>query len=162
MRSVAYLDKLCGVRNRHAWAQWQEELDDRIAAEEQGPFAIVVADLNYLKLVNDTKGHTAGDDYIRAASALICELFKHSPVFRTGGDEFCVVLEGADLERRDALMESLYATCGPDQAEGEPSISAGIALFDAASDFSSQPVYERADAAMYAFKRDYKLGRSAT
>ena len=161
MRSVAYLDKLCGVRNRHAWAQWQEELDDRIAAEEQGPFAIVVADLNYLKLVNDTQGHTAGDAYIRSASALICELFKHSPVFRTGGDEFCVVLEGVDYESRDALMRDLYATCSPDAKEGEPSISAGIALFDAGSDFSSQPVYERADAQMYAFKRDYKLGRGA-
>ena len=160
MRNVAYVDKLCGVRNRHAWAQWQEELDDRIARGIQQPFAIVVADLNDLKKVNDTLGHTAGDAYIKAASEVICDTFAHSPVFRTGGDEFCVVLERPDLEMRDSLMERLYSTRDNDHMEGEPSISVGLSLFDPERDYSSTPVYERADAAMYAYKREIKRERT--
>lgn len=65
---------------------------------------VIVCDVNGLKFVNDTLGHAAGDEYIRQACHIVCRHFKHSPVYRIGGDEFVVVPHGEDLENyRDIL-----------------------------------------------------------
>ena len=78
-----------------------------IAAGRAEPFAVALCDLNGLKHVNDTRGHKAGDLYLRDGCLSICHVFKHSPVYRIGGDEFAVVLEGHDLENVEALMRQL-------------------------------------------------------
>ena len=70
-------------------------------------FALVVCDLNNLKKINDSQGHNAGDEYIRASSHLLCHIFVHSPVFRIGGDEFVVFLSGNDYSARNELMDQL-------------------------------------------------------
>jgi GGDEF domain-containing protein len=51
-------------------------------------------DLNDLKHINDRYGHERGDEYIVNCCRLICQVFKHSPVFRIGGDEFVALLRG--------------------------------------------------------------------
>ena len=73
-------------------------MDERISGTEEPAFAAVLFDINNLKLVNDTQGHNAGDTYIRKATHIICQYFSHSQVFRIGGDEFAVVLEGQDFQ----------------------------------------------------------------
>ena len=75
--------------------------------KEGEEFAIVMVDLNNLKHVNDHCGHEAGDTYIKGCCHSICEVFKHSPVFRIGGDEFAVILRGPDFEHRASLTEEL-------------------------------------------------------
>ncbi|MBQ4464292.1 MAG: diguanylate cyclase, partial [Eubacterium sp.] len=86
---LARRDELTGTKNKTAYAELEQTIQDRIDADNEcALFAIAVCDINDLKLINDTIGHKAGDDYIRSASKLLCDTFVHSPVFRIGGDEF--------------------------------------------------------------------------
>ena len=72
-------------------------------------FALVILDVNDLKKVNDIQGHKAGDQYIRNACKLICGNFKRSPVFRIGGDEYAVVVDGDDYQIMYENKSSLKA-----------------------------------------------------
>lgn len=157
MRSVAYIDGLTRLRNRYAWAEWEEGVDRRMDSGEQATFGVCVCDLNDLKRVNDSLGHVAGDAYIQAASRRICKAFEHSPVLCTGGDEFVVFLQGEDLARHEELMRMLEDMPAP---EGEPApvIASGFSVV-CADDHSLRPVFERADERMYERKLYLKSRR---
>ena len=68
---MAVVDELTGVKNRNAYVKYENELDQHMEEEGNTDVAIVVLDVNGLKHVNDTMGHSAGDDLLRKASALI-------------------------------------------------------------------------------------------
>ena len=68
---------------------------------------MVVCDINGLKYVNDTQGHAAGDQLIKDACALICEYFSHGAVFRTGGDEFVILLQGKGYDTMPEVLSEL-------------------------------------------------------
>ncbi len=121
---------------------------------------MVVCDVNSLKAVNDTQGHRAGDKYIREASALICGIFKHSPVYRVGGDEFAVILSGRDYENRRALFSQMDFVNLARGKAGNLTIACGMAALDRTKDESFEAVFERADAEMYKNKRDMKAGKA--
>ena len=97
---AANRDPLTGVKSKHAYTEMEKEVNESIARGDEDLFAIAVCDLNGLKNVNDTLGHIAGDKYLRDGCTVICQVFKHSPVYRIGGDEFAAVLRGADYEDR--------------------------------------------------------------
>ena len=102
-QAQANTDALTGVKNKHAYLEAEERLNGLIANHKAPPFAIAVMDVNDLKMVNDTDGHQAGDEHLRSACKVVCDVFKHSPVFRIGGDEFAVIAQGEDysnLEER--------------------------------------------------------------
>ena len=123
-------------------------------------FAIAVCDLNNLKITNDTLGHSTGDDLIRAACKLICETFKHSPVFRIGGDEFAIIMSGQDYENREALMRTIRETSLAHKKEKAGVIVAsGIALYDPREDHTVADVFKKADQNMYVNKKELKEQR---
>ena len=93
-RNMANTDSLTGVRNKHAYSENEIAINQKIQAGELEKLAVVVGDINGLKYVNDTQGHAAGDQLIKDACAMICEYFAHGAVFRVGGDEFVVILQG--------------------------------------------------------------------
>lgn len=155
-RGIVLRDPLTGVKSRHAFLQSEEALNGEIESGTAKPFAVVVCDLNGLKTVNDTKGHKAGDDYIRASSRIICELFDHSPVFRVGGDEFAVIVSGRDFEERDALMQQLKTHSRENIQTGDPVIAAGLSNYMPDEDINVRTVFDRADARMYTDKRELK------
>jgi GGDEF domain-containing protein len=95
----AYKDDLTGVGNKAAYTSAAEKLNQDIAKGTAG-FAIVMMDINNLKYVNDNFGHEKGDDYIRGCCTMMCEVYKHSPVFRVGGDEFVAVLQNEEYVNR--------------------------------------------------------------
>ena len=160
-RHKANTDSLTGVKSKHAYADKEAQLDERIASGDAGPFAVAVCDLNGLKQANDTYGHKAGDELIRAACRIICHLFAHSPVFRTGGDEFVVLLSGDDYEKRGEIMAELHRLSVEHITAGGPIISAGLSEYTP-SDQNTAAVFDRADAEMYAEKRRLKsLGAPA-
>ena len=99
-------DDLTGIKNKNAYGEFERRLNDQIESGDIGTFAIAICDVNGLKTVNDTMGHKAGDEYIKAASKIVCDTFKHSPVFRVGGDEFVAILKGDDFESRDDLAKT--------------------------------------------------------
>jgi diguanylate cyclase (GGDEF)-like protein len=127
-------------------------------------FAVGVFDCDNLKRINDRHGHEKGDVYLKTASRLICHVFQHSPVFRIGGDEFSVILQNADFENREVLVEQFKAGMAEISASAkheweEAHIAMGIAVYDSQRDRSVNDVIRRADQSMYENKRGRKAGR---
>ena len=106
-RAMITTDGLTGVKNKGAYLAAEAELNEQIRKWEQPEFAIIVADLNGLKEINDQHGHQTGDNFLKAGCRAICDIFDHSPVFRVGGDEFAIIARGRDYENIDALMQEM-------------------------------------------------------
>ena len=133
-----------------------QRLNDNIKTGHPCEFAVAVFDLNDLKTINDTKGHDVGDIYIYNASMLISEFFAHSPVYRIGGDEFAVILQGEDYENRDTLIEKFNKQALDNKASDKVVVSSGLASFNADTDKNFISVFERADKMMYKCKKQLK------
>ena len=146
---MARRDALTGTKNMTAYHEMEKELQ-KMLGEACDPFGIVVCDINGLKVVNDTEGHRAGDEYIRTACRLICRVFSHSPVFRIGGDEFVVILRGSDYEQRENLMSALKRQSEENIRMGEGAIVAsGLAEYQPSEDRTVEDIFNRADRRMY-------------
>ena len=157
-RDKANFDALTGVKNKHAYIDVEARLTHQIEEGEPVRFALVVCDVNDLKGINDTYGHQAGDRYLQKARTLICRTFKNSPVFRVGGDEFAVLVQGQDYDNIDEQMAE-FAECNRrNAAVGDITIAAGMARYDE-GDRSVAAVFERADALMYRNKREMTGGK---
>ena len=157
LNEQVFVDALTHVRNKRAYAQWEEKINAQIKKGDQEPFAVVVCDVNNLKDVNDLYGHKEGDACIKNACARICGIFAHSPVFRIGGDEFVVFLSGVDYDRRKGLMDQINAI-PRDRSKiriGE-TVAAGMADFHPERHNSVLSVFEEADKAMYERKQFMK------
>ena len=157
------LDELTGIRNYHAFVELGRSLDESIRKVDTGlKFGIIVCDVNDLKLYNDTRGHSFGDEYLRRACRMICENFTRSQIFRIGGDEFAVYLTDEEYEIREELLENLrresYAN---GRSRSGPVISAGISVYEPSSDAKFADVVKRADLAMYENKKLLKSGSPA-
>ncbi len=157
-RELARRDELTGIKNKTAYKELEETLQGNI---DNGfdflNFAIVVCDSNNLKLINDTLGHAAGDEYIKASSRLLCDIFVHSPIFRVGGDEFVVFLRGNDYLQRYELMEKLRGQVLENKKKDSGVILAtGMAEYKSESDILVSDVFERADKEMYKDKKKLK------
>ena len=165
LHGQVFIDALTKVKNKGALSNRLDEMQEAIdsGAQEQA-FAIGVFDCDQLKLINDRYGHDKGDIYLKKAAHIICEVFKHSPVFRMGGDEFAVILENEDYMDRDALLEQFDKTAETvNEAAAEPweevHISKGFAVFAPSEDSAVTDVMQRADQLMYENKRERKKQR---
>jgi len=159
VNSLAYKDSMTGVRNKTAYREMEERLNERIQ-EGTAKFAVVVFDVNDLKQANDKYGHMAGDALICCVSKYICDTFKHSQVFRVGGDEFVSILETADLENCKALEQRFRQGIENQRIDNYPlvivSAASGMAVYDKEKDMTYMDVFKRADAIMYKNKVDMK------
>ncbi len=160
-------DPLTNVNNRMAYEDKEKYLQSQINSDSELEFAIAMFDVNNLKMVNDSGGHDAGDEYLIRACRLICHVFKHSPVYRIGGDEFIAVLSGGDYEDRELLRAEMnermssYSNKLP-LPDDYVSIACGIAVFDHDNDMSVQDVVKRADEEMYSIKVKMKKGPASS
>lgn len=154
-------DSLTNVRNRMAYDDKEKQLQSQIDAGNLLSFAIIMFDINNLKLVNDSKGHDAGDGYLIRSCRLICNIFKHSPVYRVGGDEFIAILIGDDYDHRNALVKDLKENLSP-YTDSLPlpinyvSIACGMAVYIPGKDITVGDVVKRADEEMYRNKSEIK------
>ena len=159
LQFFANRDSLTGLRNTTSYKSWVVEFDKEIK-NQTANFGVVVFDLNQLKETNDTYGHDVGDKLIVIAAKAISDIFKRSPVFRIGGDEFVTILKEKDLENREELFASLDAVCENTTIEGNDeihiSIARGFAMFELDKDVCFNDVFKRADNAMYENKRKNK------
>ena len=157
-----YVDALTKVKNKGAYAADLEELQvqtDKFGTQK--PFAIGVFDCDNLKTVNDKYGHERGDEYLMAACKVICRVFRHSPVYRIGGDEFVVILQNEDYQNREALLKQFDEEAARVNSTAanrweEVHISAGIAVYDPQNDSAVTDVVRRADKIMYENKHSRK------
>ncbi|MBO4784639.1 MAG: GGDEF domain-containing protein, partial [Lachnospiraceae bacterium] len=157
-REFARKDELTGVKNKNAYQEFEEAMQRKISASTAiSPFAVIVCDINNLKIINDTAGHKVGDEYIIEASKLICTTFTHSPVYRIGGDEFVVVLNAGDYINREKLLKQIRSEVIKNIGKKEGVVIAtGIADYDSVNDKKLSDVFERADAKMYENKKFLK------
>ena len=146
-RARANIDALTGIKNRHAYLEAEDRLNSRIAQQPDLSFSIAVLDVNDLKKVNDAGGHQAGDQYLRDACRVICEIFKHSPVFRVGGDEFVVISQGVDYAHIEERLLDVSAHNEEALRNGDVVIACGMARFK--DDDCVAAVFDRADRRMY-------------
>lgn len=154
---MARLDELTGIKNKNAFSEYAQNVDERIRSGEDLNFGVVVCDVNDLKFLNDTRGHAFGDEVIRMTSRTICEIYKHSPVFRIGGDEFAVVLFGSDYEDREQLLEKIREVSEANsRVRTGPVIASGMSEYISDLDDDFTCVFERADELMYDNKKALK------
>lgn len=153
---LAYTDSLTNVRNKLAYAEAEQDINCRIKNGAVKELALIVCDLNGLKVVNDTKGHDEGDRYIKKGCQMICKWFKRSPVFRIGGDEFVVILEGEDFSKRKNLLSGFNKMVEANIPQNDVVISTGMDELNPEDDRNVEEVFSRADKKMYERKRILK------
>ncbi len=149
---LASTDYLTQLKNRNAFEVDLENLSDA-ECEKMG---LILMDLDNLKEVNDTLGHTAGDQYLRsAADAMRKAACKRAVAYRVGGDEFVLLVRQTGEKELEELSEEIAAQF----AQGRPpwnltlSLSVGWAAFDGNLDAGFWGTYCRADQRMYANKQ---------
>lgn len=162
LAALADVDALTGARTRHGL---DSEL--RAAAEAQErrghPYALLVADLDHFKVVNDTWGHAVGDEVLRSVAHLFqAQLRPDDTLFRIGGEEFLVVARDTEPEGAMALAERLRLAVAENRfgmlPEGRRlTVSIGVATTPPGDD--PKALLTAADAAMYAAKQ---AGRNRT
>ena len=164
MNELAKKDALTGVRNKTAYNSEADRLELGIS-EGKRDFGIAMVDLNFLKKINDNYGHEQGDAAIKKLCHIICHTFKHSPVFRIGGDEFAIVLEKEDFENIENLVQKFNAQLDllskDENLQPWEYVSAalGYALFRP-NDTCVADVFRRADQNMYERKKQMKAERA--
>lgn len=159
---LAYTDALTSVKSKTAYTEEVRRINQNI---ENGfhQFGVVMFDLNGLKEINDTYGHDMGDLYIKNACRLVCTTYKHSPVYRIGGDEFIAIIIGQDLLNSEKLLYTFYQRMEEINRNAKMevdkiSVAAGMAIFQEEKDTGYQSVFKRADEKMYANKISIKGG----
>lgn len=126
---LSYHDSLTGLYNRRLF----EEEMRRISISRKLPVSIIMGDVNGLKMINDSFGHKAGDRLLQEAAMLLRENCREEDfVARIGGDEFIIILEGADQELTEQICGRIYKafknyTLRPDKRTFYLSISLGHA-----------------------------------
>jgi diguanylate cyclase (GGDEF)-like protein/putative nucleotidyltransferase with HDIG domain len=157
-RQLASRDPLTGLANHRAL---HERIDAELAqsAATGQPFAVIMADLDNFKLFNDTYGHPVGDQVLRIVADTLCsEAAPSDSVGRYGGDEFLVILPGADATGALAYIARVRERLAHHHpALGETSaiplaLSSGIAVYPHDAQ-QRHALIALADSALYASKR---------
>ena len=154
MRHLAARDPLTKLLNRRAFPR---HLDDAAARgyESGRPLALVFSDLDGFKAVNDTRGHAAGDRLLRAfGEALTDSVRDADAVFRMGGDEFALLLEGCSADRALEVVERVRTRLRERAAGQDWAVEAsfGVAVADCTVPVDGTELLRRADDAMYEAK----------
>jgi diguanylate cyclase (GGDEF)-like protein len=148
VNALAYADPLTGLGNRRALDRQLEP-----AVERGGTLAIAFCDLDRLKLINDSLGHDAGDRAIRRAADALATAARALPdthVYRVGGDEFCVVLEGSGADAAVALATAAGAAL----ARGNAPLALSCGVAELRPGAQATELFRAADAAQYVAKRE--------
>lgn len=152
-RYLADHDELTALGNRRALIAETSEQVAR-AATSGSTMAVVVVDLDRFKHLNDACGHAAGDIALRAAGDAMRRALRDSDsAFRVGGDEFAIVLPGADADAARRVADRITSSIGSQLVAGHRlAASAGVAVYP---DDGADPdgLLRRADEEMYQQKR---------
>ena len=153
-RRVAVIDPLTGLLNRSAFAQRLLELQHQLDQGAASSLGFLIGDIDHFKRINDEHGHPVGDAVLRdVAYAMRSELRAFDLIYRLGGEEFAILLPGADAEKTREIAERLRAAVARSDTGGVSvtmSFGAGAVC---GSDVRLAQLYAQADAALYEAKR---------
>ena len=162
LKTLAVTDPLTGLPNRRYFLAALERELARVKRFQSQRAAVLMVDLDHFKAINDTRGHAAGDAVLAHFAELMRESLRNTDTAgRLGGEEFAVLLPGADLHTAKEFAERLRhrLTRHPTPHEGAVmavTASIGVAVLDPA-DPTAEAALGRADAAVYRAK---ELGRN--
>ena len=154
LREKVIVDELTGIYNRYYFDQWIMKLTD----SDSYPISVISADCDGLKVINDTYGHMVGDEYIRMTTLLFKMVLpeEKSLMFRTGGDEFIILLMGVTEEQAGAYIEEMKDKEKMFHIKDRSlSVSFGLSSIQSSKDSVTQCI-EVSDMNMYAEKRKKK------
>ena len=146
---MSNIDVLTGVKNRNSM---NARVDFHVSGyfPVRTPFGIVFADLNGLKQCNDNGGHEAGDKLLQDAAALLTKHFGDYEVYRSGGDEFVIIVQDCAKDIFEKKVEGLRAeSCG----DAKVSLAIGTDWSENSNDL--RLCMHNADEAMYADKHKF-------
>ncbi len=156
-RREARTDALSGIGNRKAF---DERLQYMLSTfnRQKTPFALVLADVDHFKWINDTHGHSAGDQVVTHIGDMLQQCVRDTDfVARFGGDEFALLLSGIEAkmatdiaERIRRKIESSNFSVGPEGERVAVTFSMGLA--SAREGDNAQTLLDRADRALYTSK----------
>jgi diguanylate cyclase (GGDEF)-like protein len=153
-RSSSVIDPLTGMLNRNALQTRVGELAQQAAILRE-PVALIVGDLDNFKAINDGHGHAAGDVVLKdVAYRMRKSLRAYDLAYRLGGEEFLIVLPGADGATAAEVAETLRAAIADDPIAGLlVTISFGVSASDP-GEFEYDMVFAEADLALYRSKQE--------
>lgn len=143
LREMSQTDALTGLGNRTAMIHRMESIED-------GSFGVVNIDLNGLKAVNDTQGHDAGDRMLNQAAEILRKIYYEQDIYRTGGDEFIILIDSIPEESFRRKKERLRMGLEKHQ---DISMAIGACWSDGTTDVAT--AFRRADEEMYEDKRSF-------
>ena len=142
---LADTDALTGLPNRRTW---NRELAQALASGSPTAVCVAMLDLDHFKAYNDSHGHLAGDRQLKASAVNWQAQLRSSDVLaRVGGEEFAVLLKGCSIQDARARVEHLRRAT-------PPGVTCSAGLVEREGGESGEALMERADAALYAAKRN--------
>jgi len=153
LKRTGLTDNLTGLANRRAFDE-QLEAEFDVARTRGRELALLVIDIDHFKRLNDTRGHAEGDRALRRLAAILRSPVREPDVcFRYGGEEFVVLMPGANAESALVLAEQLRERVAAETANDHAlTISVGIAALGDRRAASAEDLFREADAALYAAK----------
>ena len=151
-------DPLTGAGNRRAL---EHKLFDAVNVYQRtrSPVSMLLMDLDHFKKVNDRHGHAAGDEILCSITEIInLRIRVTDSLYRIGGEEFVVVLEGQDLHRAAHLAEQLRTLIEANELVPDHSATISVGVAELKENETGNDWLHRADKALYRAKRS---GRNA-
>ncbi len=154
-RSEAAIDQLTGMLNRGSLDTRVAELEAQARRTPQ-PVALIIADLDLFKAINDEYGHAVGDAVLaEVAERVRGELRAYDLAYRLGGEEFLVLLPGAGEREAADLAEALRRCVAIDPVGAVAvTVSVGVGAWDGRGAFDFRELFDRTDRALYRAKWD--------
>lgn len=162
LKVLSAQDGLTGVSNRRVFEEYLER-EWRCAQRQKEPITIIMLDVDYFKMYNDTYGHFLGDECLKRIATVLTESAKRSGdlVARYGGEEFVIVARNTDATGAQVLAEKIRHAVAAlkvphDMSKVAPhvTVSLGIATTIPAFNTSYRRIMETADKALYRAKRE--------
>lgn len=153
LRNLAMRDPLTSCLNRRTFFQQFEDFWQKAKSNRQ-PLCAMMVDIDFFKSINDTFGHSAGDEVLRATGKLLTTMAAETDVVcRYGGEEFAVIMPGRDMENAKQFAEKLRIALSERQYIGfTVTASLGISALGLGAN-SPQELLDQADKCLYVAKR---------
>lgn len=163
IRELSLIDELTGLRNRRGF-QTLADVELNLARRQGRGLWLFYADLDGMKIINDTFGHTVGDQALKDTAGVLRKTFRDTDVLaRLGGDEFAVLSLETKLMAPDAVLARLRANIDAyNRSAARPyqlSISIGAVRFDPEKHAGLDQLLADGDAKMYGVKRGAGIAR---
>ncbi len=154
LTELAMRDSLTGLHNRRYFLEIAQQML-HMSRRGTSPTAVLVLDLDNFKRINDTLGHRAGDAALRRFSEIVRNTVRRSDlVGRMGGEEFAIVLPGADRHAARIVAEKLRRAFEEDSPVDSPAFTASIGVVLAGETDTISDLLNHADAAVYVAKQN--------